>query len=202
MNQNKYFVGLLLLCTIGFGIYFGLKIWSSVWELFIITSILSFFYVWKIPGLNGKNLRDIPGIKIYIIAFVWVLISVLLPYLLDENQDYGQMSQLFIAEFCFMIAITIPFDVRDIKLDDSSKKTIPQIIGIKKSIRISILLLIASQIIWQQLLPSFNLGIWLTTLISVLILFYANTKRNELYFSAIIDGLLLLQPFLVWVLKL
>jgi len=202
MNQNKYFVGLLLLCTIGFGIYFGLKIWSSVWELFITTSILSFFYVWKIPGLNGKNLRDIPGIKIYIIAFVWVLISVLLPYLLDENQDYGQMSQLFIAEFCFMIAITIPFDVRDIKLDDSSKKTIPQIIGIKKSIRISILLLIASQIIWQQLLPSFNLGIWLTTLISVLILFYANTKRNELYFSAIIDGLLLLQPFLVWVLKL
>lgn len=199
MNQNKYLVGLLLVCAAGFGIYLGLKIWTSVWQLFMVTSILSFFYVWKIPGLNGKNLRDIPGIKIYIIAFVWVLISVLLPYLIDKNQDYGQMSQLFIAEFCFMIAITIPFDIRDVKLDDSSKKTIPQIIGIKKSVWISVLLLIASQILWQQLLPSFNLGIWLTALISVAVLYLVNTNRNELYFSGIIDGLLLLQPFLVWV---
>jgi hypothetical protein len=94
----------------------------------VISGIISFFYVLHVPGLKGKNLRDIPGIKIYIIALVWVLITVIVPYLIDTNLNFQKTLILFGAEVLFMISITIPFDIRDINLDEKSKKTIPQLI--------------------------------------------------------------------------
>lgn len=198
MNNNTFLVNLILATSLISASCFGYFIILKVWPIFLISGILSFFYVWQIPGLNGKNLRDLPGIKIYIIAVVWVLITVLLPYLVNPNLDLKSTGLLFFSEVLFMISITIPFDIRDINLDEASKKTIPQLIGVKKSIYISIALLLISQCLMQYILPSFNLSVVLITLITGVLLYFTTIKRIELYFSGLIDGLLILQPLLLW----
>ena len=197
INSHVYTIYSITLISFLASIYFGLLFISKVWILFVLSGFISFFYVWKIPLLKGKNLRDIPGIKIYLIAFVWVVICVIMPFLLDSNIDYTSLSILSTSLFLFMVAITIPFDIRDIKLDDSSKKTIPQLIGIHKSVYLSIGLLVISQIILQLLLP-FNIGIWIFTIIGIITLLSAKKPQAELFYSGIIDGLLVMQIGLIW----
>lgn len=199
MNQNKTIVLIILILSVLGSLYFGVQFWENVWLLFGISGLLSFFYVWKIPGLNGKNLRDVPGIKIYIIAIVWVIICVLVPYLINPNLERTELIFIILSELLFMISITIPFDIRDINLDEDSKKTIPQLIGVKKSVWISILLLISSQILLFFVLNTFNFGLILTGLIGSVVLFFAKPNRQELYFSGIIDGLLIAQPIILFV---
>ena len=198
MLKHKVLVFFSLILSLVASIYFSLFFFEKVWIIFLITGLLSFFYVWKTPGLNGKNLRDIPGIKIYLIGIVWVVITVLIPYLTNANLGLTNTIILFVSELLFMISITIPFDIRDINLDEASKKTIPQLIGIQNSIFTSIIIMIISQIMLQYLMPSLNIGIWLFTVISIVILYFSKPKRQELYFSGLTDGLLILQPILLY----
>ena len=198
MKKNKSLVSISLLVSLLSSICFGYFFWENVWLLFLISGSLSFFYVCKVPGLNGKNLRDLPGIKIYIIGVVWVIITVLVPYLVDPNFDLNRTLILFVSEVLFMISITIPFDIRDINLDEASKKTIPQLIGVKKSIYVSIILILISQVMMHYLMSDMNIGIWILALICCVILYNCTSKKQELYFSGLIDGLLILQPVLLF----
>lgn len=181
-----------------FTLYFTVVFFEQVWELFLISGVISFFYVWRVPLLNGKNLRDLPAIKIYLIGFVWVIICVLMPSILSERSEINRdIFLISLVLFIFIISITIPFDIRDVNLDESSKKTIPQLIGVKASVYLSIGLLILSQVLLQLLVP-FNIGIWIFALIASIILFQSKTIQPELYFSGIVDGLFLLQIGLLY----
>jgi hypothetical protein len=195
MLKHSKTVLLILMVSVISSAYFFLHFWIDVLWIFLISTFFSFFYVWKVPGLKGKNLRDIPGAKIYIIAIIWVLVCGLMPALVANTLN-STVIWLCLSHFLFMIAITIPFDIRDITLDDQTKKTIPQIIGKQYSVYLSIILLIGSQAILIILHP--NIGSIIFSVIGVVVLFKVRPNRPELYFSGLTDGLLILQPVLLW----
>lgn len=97
-----------------------------------------------------------------------------------------------------MIAITIPFDVRDMDNDAQTKKTIPQLFGEVKAKYLSILLLVISQGILIYVYPFDLYGVLIFTILSILVLRQSKKSNQELYFSGLIDGLLLLQAVLIW----
>ncbi len=197
MASNKKLVIVILAITISASLYLFFTFWEDALWIFIISAFFSFFYVWEVPGLKGKNLRDIPGIKIYIIALIWVLVCSLLPVLVDSHPITTQILWLFISHFLFMVSIIIPFDIRDIHLDEDTKKTIPQVIGELRARYLSIALLVSSQII--LFLEYKNMGSLIFAFISIIILYKANSKRHDMYFSALTDGLLILQTLLLWI---
>lgn len=188
-KKLNYFI--LLISGIG-SAYFGYFLLKSALEILLISGFISFFYVWKIPFLKHKSLRDVPGIKIYLIAVTWVLISAILPYMHSSDVLFLDAIKIACVEFLFMLSITIPFDVRDILLDDPSKKTIPQVFGEKKAVFISIFLLLFSQLL-EWIWFGHALAVLLFTLSSTIVLSFVRSNRKELYFSAIVDGLLLWQ---------
>ena len=105
--------------------------------------ILTFLYVKPtIFKSNLKALRAIPFFKILNIAFCWAGVTVLFPLI----QEFGVADKLvwieFFERFLFVIALTIPFDIRDVKIDSESMQTIPQIIGVKGAKLLAILFLI------------------------------------------------------------
>lgn len=192
IKKNKLFI-YILTCIAGIASTFlFMPFISKIWLLTIFSALITTFYVVKIPGLNGKNLRDIPGIKIYTIAIVWSISTVIIPELVDNLLSLTKMVLLAASNFLFIISITIPFDIRDINLDDPSKKTIPQLIGVKKANTISIILLILSQFV----ICFVNIGglfyAILITLITLPLLWQSETKKPELFFSGLIDGILIL----------
>lgn len=122
----------------------------------IIAIVLTFFLKWKtivvlcfigaisvlypVPILKpfgiSTRLRDFPFIKIFLIALVWSATSVILPA--TENgihfQDRKDIYLVFVAQFIFILFITLPFDINDAKVDRTvNVKTIPAVLGTKFS---------------------------------------------------------------------
>lgn len=102
----------VLYCGIGFG-------------------LLTLFYA--LPAFNGKNLRMVRGWKIFMIAAAWAGVSVLFP--LIHSTELVQPSAILelISRFVFVIALTVPFEIRDLKYDEQELGTLPQILGVKES---------------------------------------------------------------------
>lgn len=101
-------------------------------KVIIVSAILgsfTLFYAYPI-SINHRNLRGIPGIKIYIIACVVAGVTVVLP-LLDAN-NFLTLDHLidFFQRCTIAVVLILPFEIRDVKRDTAQLGTIPQKLGI------------------------------------------------------------------------
>ncbi len=179
----------LILALVGFSCMFYIN--TESWFLLVIMGFLSLFYVVPIPFIN-KGLRDISFIKVFIIALVWSLIIFGLPYIDSSPLKLESHTIIaFIQCFLFIIAITLPFDIRDLKYDESSNlKTIPQLVGIKNTIIISEILLIGSLACFYFLELESHILVALTVghLITMTIIALTNKNRKELFYAGWIES--------------
>jgi len=181
---------------------------AKVQVLFALAPIglLTIFY--SLPFLKKIKyvfrLREIPFLKIFLISFVWSVVTILLPIIQSNiTYDKGHILLMLIERFIFVFAITIPFDIRDMSDDRlSGLKTIPILIGQKKSIVVANISLLLFTIICLVHYPMYKLtfilpGLILSTLTT---LFFLNNKtlRSLYYYHyGILDGTMILQGFLV-----
>lgn len=98
----------------------------------VILGIFTLLYV--LPFLpRAKTLRDVSGLKVFIIAIVWTGTTVVLPFISSEIvlSSLGTDEILYsISRFTFIIALIIPFEIRDLNLDAIYLKTLPQVFGV------------------------------------------------------------------------
>ncbi len=150
------------------------------------SALVSLFYVLPI---KNKSLRDIPYLKIHLISLI-CLIAIGFFQLINEN-DFELKNWLFVgAHYFFILAIAIPFDIRDLPHDNPSQKTIPQIFGVYKSKILSVLLLLLYAYLILLIKPAFSSNfafLIVITAISIVIL-NVNKNRSEFFFSGIIEG--------------
>ena len=187
-NLNILFFISSILCLVSF-----LKVYNwGLISVFIlsISMVISFLYVLKV---KTKTLRDIPYLKIHLIAIIWV-VAIGIFELLNENYFTSEKWGFVLAHYFYIVAVTIPFDIRDLKYDDPSQRTIPQVFGIKKAKIISVLFLIIYfliAIIQQENLIKNNS--FISVIIYTIILVIAvNKNRNEFHYSGLIEGSILL----------
>ncbi|MEX1189302.1 MAG: UbiA family prenyltransferase [Bacteroidia bacterium] len=89
--------------------------------------LLSLFYV--IPVWKGKKkwlrVRDIPFMKIFLVAAVWSFVTVFLAFLAEDPFWFPDIDAWLttLQRFIFIFAITLPFDIRDLAHDRSSGLT-------------------------------------------------------------------------------
>jgi len=94
--------------------------------------LLTLFYVY--PGTkNFKGLRSFPGLKLFVISTVWAGVTVLFPLVANDLVIQRQEWIVFVQRFLIVLAITIPFDIRDMQLDKIELATLPQSLGIRPS---------------------------------------------------------------------
>lgn len=172
--------------------------------LMIFVGLLAVAYNIPFLTLNNKKigLRNIPGIKLFLIAFVWASSCVLLPIVELESSHQLQIplseTVLLVAKrFLFICAITVPFDIRDLFQDKLYElKTIPVILGEKKAwifcqalLAIYLLLLI----LFTKGINIDVIGLELTVFLTGWLIFKSNIKRNEYFYFFYLDGTMLLQ---------
>ena len=157
-----------------------------------VAGLISALYVIKIAG---KNMREIPYIKIHLIAISWSLILIVFPAL-NEGAD-THLLWMGIAHYCYVLGITIPFDVRDLKYDLPSQKTIPQIIGVNASRILSLFLIV----VFSLMMLYINEDLWwnglfyLSVLTQFVLIIFMNEKRSDIYCAGLIDGAITLLGF-------
>lgn len=131
------------LCFLGL-CYFTFKLKTETLLYFIGLGMVTFLYA--IPFLPKKifldagNLRAISGLKIYVIAFVWMCVTVIIPLL---NEDYSLNNDVLIEaiqRYLYVIIAMLPFEIRDMRYDSLKLSTIPQRIGIARTKIIGVLL--------------------------------------------------------------
>jgi len=120
-----------------FAIYFLLQLNRDIWIATAILGVLSALYA--LPLLpSAKNLRNLAGLKIYIVAFVWAGFSVLLPVLDAKMTLDWDFAVTFIQRMLLVLVLILPFEIRDLQWDDKSLRTLPQVLGIKNTTRLGI----------------------------------------------------------------
>lgn len=175
----------------------------NTWLILIPMGILSMLYVVPIPFIK-KGLRNIHYIKVFIIALVWSLIIIGLPFLnsLNSFSVNKEVMFAFVQCFVFVLAITLPFDVRDIEFDKADGlKTIPQFVGINGTKLIAALLLIGSFLLFyfSNISKSTTIGLAVAHLISLLIIMQTNKKRKELFYAGWVESTVIIMWLSVFI---
>lgn len=149
-------------------------------------------------------LRKIPYVKVFLVALAWASATVILPVGGDFfSQDIITVLLTFSGWFLLVLAVTIPFDIRDIENDKAfGIKTLPVAFGVRKSINISIAISLLFLVLAIVLgVASGKLYIPATALITEIILLpllqCMKCSKNPLYHTLVLDGLLLVYGLMI-----
>lgn len=161
--------------------------------LLIIPALLSLGYSLPI-FIGGKRLRDFHWIKIFLIAFCWAVITFTIPIFELHTLSHTKLLLLTVERVLFIFAITIPFDIRDRKIDASNKvKTLAsrydnQKLQLLSFISLGIAAIIAAISYYQYyFLPSL-----ITYAITAYLICEIDEDKNDYFYTGKMDGILML----------
>ena len=187
----------------------------AVYSLILLGGIMSGYYFFEfqkitqiaiafsgvLSVLYPFGLRKVPFSKIFIISLVWT-ISTMLLLVFENNIPITQNIVLhLISRFLFVFAITIPFDIRDLKHDAQNLETIPLFFGVQKSkvIGVSALFICVLIAIFQSFEDSLNssnlLALILLYFVASIFIRKSDESKGEMYFSFWIESLCILVYF-------
>lgn len=155
------------------------------------------------------GLRNLPGAKLFIISMVWALSCVCVPIIELKSSGISvsliALLLLTTKRFLFITAITIPFDIRDLFQDKQyNLKTLPVILGEKKSTLFCQALLILYIVLLLIFVPKLTLaigGLIAVTLLTGWLIFKSRWEKDEYYYFFYLDGTLILQFLSVFILQ-
>lgn len=168
----------------------------------VLAGALSILYI--LPINTHQRIRDIPGLKIFLISIVWALATVILP----ASEVSGPVNSwligiLFCSRALFIFAITLPFDLRDREADlRNGTFTLPILFGWPRCRRIGTIALGVSLVMVcsMALAGWINWTTWMgnitTILLAMWMLVRTNEHRSEYFFGLWMDGLMFL-PWLI-----
>ena len=210
MTKHRNFILSITIISMILSIYYAFNLSSTALLFLIPASVISLLYPLKIFSFESEkiSLRELPYIKIFLIATVWSIVSVCL---VAEEQSMLfsiDVLLLFLARFCFVIAITIPFDIRDLKSDDLSLKTIPQLYGEEKAKIIAIYSLAGFELFSTVhfFIGDFSIfiliALLLCSILTAILIFKSSQKKNNFYFSFWVEGASILLFLLIFIIPL
>lgn len=174
-----------------------------IWWL-ILPGVISFMYV--VPLKKIKRWRDYPLVKIFLISAVWSALTGLIPFVHTGRAEVLSGTLLFFERAFFIFAITIPFDIRDMYVDDTSGlKTLPQVIGIRRAKLLALIILTISAFLTFILISlhvydqRLILPYAICLLITAFLIRNAQTEMDDYYYSGLLDGTMFLVAFGYWV---
>lgn len=184
-------------CFLGL-IYFALQQPPLILIASAIFGLISLLYLFPLSP-QSKNLRNVSGIKIFVIAFSWAGVTVVLPGLTGDVIYLYAILLSFIQRALFVLVLTLPFDIRDLGSDEPHLGTIPQIYGEEKARTTGVVLL--SLVIFLEIIKIWATVQEIAVLIVIVTVTYwllrKSTETQSKYFAAFwVEGV----PILWWLL--
>ena len=106
--------------------FLNLETWLGIVALLIMVGL------YTLPILpNTKNLRSLGILKIFIVAFVWSGVTVVIPLISIKNNVFSLNIVIEVLQrFLVILILLIPFEIRDLVYDDKELRTLPQRYGV------------------------------------------------------------------------
>jgi len=193
---NEIFVlSVLFLLT---GVFFFFKLRNITQTLLVVLGILTMLYAmplsWPNPIQLGRIyvLREIKGVKVFIIAVVWSLTTNLIPVLESKVFPDSDFVILLLQRYLWILVLMIPFEIRDLKYDHHSMGTLPQelgINGVKILGYIMLLLIMSLEFFTNNSLSCYFYVELLMALLTGGLIFCTNEKRSDYYSAFFVEGI-------------
>lgn len=197
-NQNYNLIKLIMLVIPAPLLFLVLRLESGSQFLLAFAGAISIFYSYPLLKHKGKstNLRNIPFLKIFLICFNWTICTVLIWSTEAIGIDSTRLYIVAIKTFCFVLALTIPFDIRDYHHDQKDGLlTLPGRLGINGA---KIMAYIALAF-WYGLTiytSARSLGpaifVNLILFLGIILILGSKPTKSESYYLGWIDGLIFL----------
>ena len=170
--------------------------------LLLATPFTFLTILYAVPFLSGfeKNLRNIGYLKIIIVALVWAAFSVIIPVFEATKSFSYEAILLFIQRFFILIVLILPFEIRDLQFDAISLQTIPRKIGIPKTKRLGLILMLFSLLISYALSVNFETknAFMIFFFLVIVMLMRAKVNQSKYYSAFWVESL----PIIWWLLLL
>ncbi len=205
-NKNLHAILFAIGCVLILVSLFSFKL-----RHFYILSILgAIAFLYSFPALpfgKRRRIKDYGFLKIITLALLWTLVTVWFP-VNDIPVNKTLYLFIFVKRFVFMFVLCLLFDVRDIDVDRKENiKTLPVALGKKKSYEIAWLVLLLFLVlsgVQYFLFP--EAGIFIAMILSAVATFItvelSKKTNSDFFYLAGIDGMMLLQAALVYLLSL
>lgn len=159
-------------------------------SLLSVIILLSVFFmgIFYVVRIGENNLRSIPFLKIHVIALSWALLLILFPLVNEEHAT--SLIVVSAAHYLYILAVTIPFDIRDLQYDDQQYKTIPQVFGISGSKALALGALIGYFLLIGTIFPELQSSIWFwcANLLTIGLILGAKKETSDWYYAGLLDG--------------
>ena len=151
-----------------------------VLPLLFVIGFVSYYYV--IP-IKGSPLREQPFMKVIYVAATWTSFLLIFPSLNEGiiALHWGEIC----AYFCLFVAIALPYDIRDVSIDQQKFKTLPSSIGSQKTMLISVsaYLISGTLILSTDRTTIYNPIFWGAFGSNVLLLLAVFYRKKEPYYA-------------------
>ncbi len=172
------------------------------WLILALSSIFGVLYVQKeLLPISREN----GWIKAFLVSLVWALITAVLPFTLLHKDWFGlEIISLFFSHFFLVLALLVPFEIRDMSVDQLMMPNLAQQLGVQKIKWVGYLSLILSIILWMlatDLGIYYQLAYFIFYLITVTLIAGAKIDQPQSYTSLWVEAIPIFLFVSVWVLS-
>lgn len=140
-NRYHRYIQMFSFLCFGFAMFFLAQLDQKIWWAIGILGFVSTLYAVPLLPKSG-NLRSFGGMKIFIVAIVWSGFTIMLPVLDAQLTFSWDIGVLFAQRFLLVLILILPFEIRDLKWDSQDLRTLPQILGVQKTRKLGVVLII------------------------------------------------------------
>lgn len=186
---RKYKKAIYILLLIAFAIFSYSFMHLSIWQqsAYVLSSLLAGVYF----GIDKYNLRKYAVLKVPIVAIDWSILTV---YTTLHMMDFTTSRILiFVAVYCLIAGLTIPFEIRDANADRSTTnhKTLFQTLGENKLKILSIIHLLIAFVLFVVINLKFVVLLPLF-IVTQYVIIKLSKNSSEYNYTLLLDGVLVL----------
>jgi len=171
------------------------------WFVLALSSFFGVLYVQKeLLPISREN----GWIKAFLVSLVWALITAVLPFTLLDKDWFGlEIVLLFFSHFFLVLALLVPFEIRDMSVDKLMLPNLAQQLGVRKIKWVGYLSLILSIILWMlatDLGFHYQLAYFIFYFITGALIACARIDRPQNYTSLWVEAIPIFLLVSVWAL--
>lgn len=196
-TSNLHLIILLTIVSCLLSFYWMTFLKLEALAVILISGLITWFYAFpkspfRLFSINLVNLRMIPGIKVYLVALVWTLITILLP-LVQAGEELNAKSVLALLQrWLLVVVLMLPFEIRDLQFDALKLQTIPQQLGVTITKLLGFVMIIAIALLeyFKFREPSvYTLSLLLFLMTAAVVVFYSKRESSFIFTALWVESL-------------
>jgi hypothetical protein len=190
--QTSSFIAFVGLVFLAFFQSVSVLFFSGILGLFTLSYALPLFG-------NNTNLRGLTGLKIFVIAFVWAGVTVLLPLADQVNLWEWDVVIVFLQRFFLVLALILPFEIRDLQFDIAQLGTIPQKFGVRGTRIVGLVLIcifVSLEFFKHQTSMANTISLIFVGILLIVLIRYSTISQSKYFASFWVESV----PILWWLL--